>query len=758
MDSKNSDNSTTKRSEDKKPIELQKKAITRLMKDRSIITGNIPKALNLITQTASEILGAHRASVWLIDSNKHRMNCIDLFLIESHSHQKGLILPEQTFSRYIINLVQEIRISVDDVLSDPDCSEMIESYLAPLGIKSLLDSCFSTGINHMGVLRLEYFQNHPWTYHEEAFASSLAFLCGQVILLGKQKETENNLKTTRKMLDRTINFMPTGIGITDYQGNILRINEKMVEMFGYTNRDVPNLDSWNIKAYPDEEYRETVTQQWNKDINDARQNQRDSVLREIRITCKDGNYKNILISSKPMEDRILTTFIDITAQKKIDQKLRDSQRKLSEAQHFASMGHYTMDLITGIWTNSEEMDRILGMDENYKRDVQGWANLVHPEDRQQMADYFTYDVLKKQESFNREYRIIDQRTGQVKWVHGLGKLIFNEEGQPVEMFGTMQDITSRIEIFQRFNKSRQRYQSLFQNAPVALWEEDYTALLAYLNKLQQEEKIEDMLLFLKEHPSVVKQCLEMIKVVDVNEEAIRMHQVDNKDQLLSDLSQVLTEKDQLNFIHELVALTQRKKNFETEAQVLTFKGQEKHVYVKAHFDYSKNSCTTLIASLDITQRKLAEEKLMRMQRLDSLATMAGGIAHDFNNLLTGIFGYIELAQGELSKEHKSLEYLENAIEAMDGASALANRLLIFSRGSEPSLTLISMDELIQDTVIFHLSGSNVTPQFEISKDLWPIKADRGQMRQVISNLTINAQQAMKRGGLLQVKVKNKYNQ
>jgi signal transduction histidine kinase/ActR/RegA family two-component response regulator len=157
---------------------------------------------------------------------------------------------------------------------------------------------------------------------------------------------------------------------------------------------------------------------------------------------------------------------------------------------------------------------------------------------------------------------------------------------------------------------------------------------------------------------------------------------------------------------------------------------------------------------DITERKLLEAEHQRIEKLESIGTLAGGIAHDFNNLLTGIMGNISLARRYVEPEGKASERLEEAEKASLRARDLTQQLLTFSRGGAPVKALIPIDKLIQESASFALRGSKVKPEFSLPDDLWAVKADKGQINQVISNIVINADQAMPQGGTLNIEANN----
>jgi len=157
---------------------------------------------------------------------------------------------------------------------------------------------------------------------------------------------------------------------------------------------------------------------------------------------------------------------------------------------------------------------------------------------------------------------------------------------------------------------------------------------------------------------------------------------------------------------------------------------------------------------DITERKKMEEEILNAQKLESLGLLAGGIAHDFNNILTAILGNISLVKMYAKPKEEVFEILTEAEKASLRAKDLTRQLLTFSRGGAPIKKTTSILELLKDTVLFALTGSNVKCEFSIDKDLWLVDVDEGQISQVIDNLILNAVQAMPEGGTVKVKAEN----
>jgi len=157
---------------------------------------------------------------------------------------------------------------------------------------------------------------------------------------------------------------------------------------------------------------------------------------------------------------------------------------------------------------------------------------------------------------------------------------------------------------------------------------------------------------------------------------------------------------------------------------------------------------------DMTEKRQHEEIIQKMDRLQSIGTLAGGIAHDFNNLLTALYGNLSLAKLSVNKKDASYTYLEAAEESMDRATSLTRQLLTFSKGGAPQKEELSVKDTVEEILKLDLSGSNVKALLESPENLWPVMGDRGQLQQVISNIVINGIQSMPEGGELKIKLEN----
>lgn len=147
---------------------------------------------------------------------------------------------------------------------------------------------------------------------------------------------------------------------------------------------------------------------------------------------------------------------------------REHAEKVYEVQRIAGLGSYVLDVTTAIWTASEVLEEILGIDRRYPRTVEGWKNLVHPEDRAAVVKYYTDEVLGKGKPFRGEYRIVRPVDGAVRWVQGRGELDLDASGNVVRMHGTIQDVTEQKQVEAALQESRDLLRLFIEHAPAAL--------------------------------------------------------------------------------------------------------------------------------------------------------------------------------------------------------------------------------------------------------------------------------------------------
>jgi two-component system, cell cycle sensor histidine kinase and response regulator CckA len=159
---------------------------------------------------------------------------------------------------------------------------------------------------------------------------------------------------------------------------------------------------------------------------------------------------------------------------------------------------------------------------------------------------------------------------------------------------------------------------------------------------------------------------------------------------------------------------------------------------------------------DITEIKRLEEQFRQAQKMEAVGRLAGGIAHDFNNLLTAITGYADLAIDTLMPHTPARADIEELRKAADRASALTRQLLAFARKQVIDPQIVNLNTLVleMDKLIRRVIGENIELLTHLAANLGQVKADPGQIEQVIINVAVNARDAMPEGGKLSIETTN----
>jgi two-component system cell cycle sensor histidine kinase/response regulator CckA len=159
---------------------------------------------------------------------------------------------------------------------------------------------------------------------------------------------------------------------------------------------------------------------------------------------------------------------------------------------------------------------------------------------------------------------------------------------------------------------------------------------------------------------------------------------------------------------------------------------------------------------DITSLRSLEQQLRQAQKMEAVGRLAGGVAHDFNNLLTAIFGYAELLAEDLPADHPGREDLKEIRTAATRASALTRQLLAFSRQQVLQPVVLNLNDVVEnvDKMLHRLLGEDVDLEAHLARDLGNVRADAGQIEQVIMNLAVNARDAMPTGGKITIETAN----
>ena len=159
---------------------------------------------------------------------------------------------------------------------------------------------------------------------------------------------------------------------------------------------------------------------------------------------------------------------------------------------------------------------------------------------------------------------------------------------------------------------------------------------------------------------------------------------------------------------------------------------------------------------NITRRRAAEDQLRQSQKIEAIGQLTAGIAHDFNNLLLGMLGYTELAQAEVETGGQAAEYLRRIESSAQRAATLTGQLLAFGRRQALNAEPLVLNALVTETVAMlrRVLGERIELLTVLDPELAAVRADAGQMQQVLLNLALNARDAMPDGGMLTIRTGN----
>ncbi len=195
-----------------------------------------------------------------------------------------------------------------------------------------------------------------------------------------------------------------------------------------------------------------------------------------------------------------------------------------------------------------------------------------------------------------------------------------------------------------------------------------------------------------------------------------------------------------------------------EFQIVTKDGETRWVVETVTPTQYEGKKATLGFFLDINERAVLENQLLQAQKMEAVGRLAGGVAHDFNNMLTAIMGYSEMVMMSFREEDPIYVHLEGIRKAADRAATLTRQLLAFSRKQllQPRVTNLNIVISDLEKMLRRLIGEDIELVINLDPALKTVKADPGQIEQVLMNLVINARDAMPLGGKLVIETANVY--
>ncbi|MCB9099816.1 MAG: PAS domain S-box protein [Anaerolineales bacterium] len=530
----------------------------------------------------------------------------------------------------------------------------------------------------------------------------------------ERKQAETALRQSEERFSKVFSANPDGLILTRMRdGFIIDVNESGEQLFGYNRAELVGRTSlWmNLFAHLDD--RPKIVQQL----------QQQGSLRdyEVIVRIKSGELRTMAVSIEQVEldgePHLISLVRDITEQKQVEAQLAYHAYIL---ENLAEGLNYVDDQGIIHFTNPA-FDAMFGYErgEVIGRHVSIMNDMPPAENQKFVADVLAELQTKgfwEGEFSNRK------KDGTSFVTHGkVQALTLGEQSYWVTF---QQDVTERKRAETALRESEARYRALYNNSPVMMHSIDITGRLV----------------------SVSDYWLEVMGY--------------ERDEIIGQPApNFLTEESRRYAIQ--VAIPQLMKMGQVKDvpyQFVKKNGTMIDVLLSAivEYDIDGNFVRSMAVLVDITERKQLEEQLRQAQKMEAIGQLTAGIAHDFNNLLTAINGFAELTRLALPPNDPLTTNIAKISHSGQLAANLINQLMIFSHKQIIEPQVLNLNEVVNqiDKLLRRIIGEHIDLKTATFPHLWPVKADRSQLEQVIVNLAVNARDAMPEGGQLTIQTTN----
>lgn len=305
----------------------QNEALVKLTRSENLASGNLKAIFREVTEAAAWALETERASVWLYDDQHSMLRCADLFQLSLGKHDEGAELDACDFPAYFKALEEEHTIAAHDARTDPRTSEFASSYLAPLGISSMLDAPVRLGGRMCGVLCHE--QTGPtrqWAVDEQNFAGSVAELLSLAIETSERQKAEAELRRSEEYYRALIENSLDIVTIIDANGIVLYHSPSVERLLGYKPNELVGRRGRSIFHPDDFELADHV-------LNQFRQSPNKPVYAEFRFQHKNGSWRTMQIIGRnllhnPAVAGIVVNCRDVTEERNAEKLLEEYRYNL----------------------------------------------------------------------------------------------------------------------------------------------------------------------------------------------------------------------------------------------------------------------------------------------------------------------------------------------------------------------------------------------------------------------------------------------
>ena len=490
-------------------------------------------------------------------------------------------------------------------------------------------------------------------------------------------------------------------------------NAALADIFGYESADeILELESILALVAPEE------IEMW-REYRDARlEGLQAPDSYEFAGLRKDGSriWLQITVRVVAWQGRtaLQGTMIDVTEQRAAVEAIRDREERFRVLTAMSPVGIFLTDADGNCEYVNEAYQNMTGYTANDAAG-QGWANALHPDDRERVASGWAQTVSGNR-PFRMEYRYL-RPDGSIVWAIGQAAAQRDMSGRIVGYIGAVTDVTANRETRKALESSEERFRMLALLSPVGVFLTDADGAVEYVN---------DSLARMLGMPAHAARGREWVNGI---------HPGDRR-KLRGAWNDAVKRRADMEIEIRLGHAGKGDRWAIVQASPLRTPGGAVSGYVGA--------------VTDITDRRVAEEQMRQVQKMDAVGQLTGGIAHDFNNLLAIVQGNLELLRERAPEEKRLQSLIEAAHGAARRGAMLNQRLLAFARRQPLRPETCNINQIVKDMagLFVRTLGDHIDLETSFAAGLWRARVDPNGLETAVLNLAINARDAMPDGGRL----------